>query len=89
MKLQAGTYTIVPNSILESGMPLACMALWAILRKQKYKQGTTLRKLLQESSLSHCTATKYLRILENKNLVKTNIIVMKGAKTNFYKAMTP
>lgn len=89
MKLQAGTYTIVPNSILESGMPLACMALWAILRKQPFRTGSTMKHIQKETGLSDKTSLKYLRMLENKNLVKTNIVMIKGNKTNFYKAMTP
>lgn len=89
MKLQAGTYTIVPNSILESGMPLGCMALWAILKKQPFRAGSTMKHILSLTGLSENTATKYLRILENKNLVKTNTNIMNRSKTNFYKAMNP
>lgn len=89
MKLQAGTYTIVPNSILESGMPLECMALWAILKKQPFRAGSTLKHILGVTGLSEKTAVKYLRILENKNLVKTNTNIMNRSKTNFYKAMNP
>lgn len=87
MKLEPGTYTIIPNKVLESDIPLACMALWAIIKKQPFKTGVTLRHLVSVSKVSRRALLNYLTTLENKNLIKVNKVIVDGCNFNFYKAI--